>query len=352
MSGLLGLLQAITPVAPPPPTEHYDGLEYRWKMLTFRPAEFKFEAYALSFLAVFFAVWYTGKTINAARAKKLLVARHLLDGCRADTGSGNRIAPYMASIESQFSFVRPLVSSGPALHLLYASGRRNAVALHTTLTLLPRHDIISLIRHFARMIYEPTYDAGEKIQFAFTLGRGDQGLQGEGVGVWAVVEKGFMRQFRAERWDMVNKSFGVIQRLICRLSPVWLRHRLCPRSTACTRSTLNRPICSSRLPRLASTPCSLCPVLPRSSSHSSSVPPSTLRVTLIPYRSPISQPPALPRARLLPAKSRVSSSFRSTPPQTPRRRTQLWLCFRLATTLLICSPRSLSLPRSVIRRLR
>ena len=71
MSGILGLLQAITPISPPPPTEHYDGLEYRWKMLTFRPAQFKFEGYALSVLTAFFVVWYIGKTFNQSRAKSL-----------------------------------------------------------------------------------------------------------------------------------------------------------------------------------------------------------------------------------------------------------------------------------------
>lgn len=39
--------------------------------------------------------------------------------------------------------------------------------------------------------------------FDATLGMGVDGLQ-DGVGVWAVVEKGFMRDIRQKRWDLVS----------------------------------------------------------------------------------------------------------------------------------------------------
>jgi len=121
--------------------------------------------------------------------------------------TGRRIAPYRPLLDNQFAATRPLLSSGPALHLLYSSGRRNVLCLHTTITLLPVHDIAGLVTHFGRAIIEPTYDGSEAIQFELTLGRGDNGLQNEGVGVWAIVDKGAMRQTREKRWDLV--CFGI-----------------------------------------------------------------------------------------------------------------------------------------------
>ena len=100
---------------------------------------------------------------------------------------------------------RPLLSSGPALHLLYSTGRRNVLCLHTTLSLLPYHDVAGLLMHVGKSILDPTYDGSEGIVFELTLGRGDAGIQSEGVGVWALVDKGVMRQTREKRWDLVSR---------------------------------------------------------------------------------------------------------------------------------------------------
>jgi len=78
------------------------------------------------------------------------------------------------------------------------------MSLHTTLSLLPYHDVAGLVVHLVKSTIEPTYDGSEGILFELTLGRGETGLQGEGVGVWAVVDKGLMRQTREKRWDLVR----------------------------------------------------------------------------------------------------------------------------------------------------
>lgn len=113
-----------------------------------------------------------------------------------------RIKPYLPLLNSQFSTVRPLLSSGPALHLVYATGRRNLISLHTTITLWPIHDVMTFLVHIGKALFEPTYDSSESLVFEATLGRGENGQQGEGPGVWAVVDKNAMRETRKKRWDL------------------------------------------------------------------------------------------------------------------------------------------------------
>ncbi|WWD01172.1 hypothetical protein V866_008112 [Kwoniella sp. B9012] len=183
MSGLVKLLGAIAPPPAAPLSREYDGLEFRWKMFTFRPAAFKFEAAVLGIVGFYLLIYLVGKTINTGRAK-------------------SAIKPFENLLSSQFTQVRPLLSSSPALHLLYASGRRNLLSLHTTVSLLPIHDLAGLVIHFVKTIIEPTYSGAEQINFDFTLGRGELGLQGEGLGVWGLVDKSAMRETREKRWDL------------------------------------------------------------------------------------------------------------------------------------------------------
>ncbi|ORY28325.1 hypothetical protein BCR39DRAFT_449594, partial [Naematelia encephala] len=183
MSQLLLGLAKLMPPPPAPAAREYDGLEYRWKALVFRPAAFKFEAVALGLIGAYLLVYFLGKTFNTSRAK-------------------STFAPFQSFLATQFSNTRDLVSSGPTLHLLYSTGRRNVLFLHSTLNLLPFHDVAGLVTHFGKMIIEPTYDGAEQITFDLTLGKGEEGKQGEGLGVWAVVDKGVMRNVREQRWDL------------------------------------------------------------------------------------------------------------------------------------------------------
>lgn len=117
-----------------------------------------------------------------------------------------RVKPYQPLLQQQFGQTKPMVSSSPAQHLIYSSGRRNVLALHTTLKLLPIHDPMSLILETFKSIIEPTHDISEVLLFNFTLGRGEVGRQGENLGVWSVVDKGAMRETKANRWDLVRYS--------------------------------------------------------------------------------------------------------------------------------------------------
>ncbi|GFZ45782.1 hypothetical protein JCM24511_03512 [Saitozyma sp. JCM 24511] len=183
MSGLLKVLSAITPPPAQPAAREYDGWELRWKMLVFRPAMFKFEGVVLGVLAGYLLLYFIGRFINMSRAKAT-------------------IKPFEKTIDSQFKVSRPLLSSGPSLHLLYSTGRRNVLCMHSTITLTPLHDIASLAIHYGKAIIEPAYDVSETVLFDLTLGRGADGLQGEGLGVWAIADKSAMRDIREKRWDL------------------------------------------------------------------------------------------------------------------------------------------------------
>jgi hypothetical protein len=69
MSVLLKGLAALSAFQPKPPTLEYEGTEYRWKMLTFRPAEFKAEGLAFLALGLYLVIYFIGRTYNMNRAK-------------------------------------------------------------------------------------------------------------------------------------------------------------------------------------------------------------------------------------------------------------------------------------------
>ena len=56
-----------------------------------------------------------------------------------------------------------------------------------------------------KSVIEPTYDGSEQVKLELTLGRGPEGLQGEGAGVWAVLNKSSMREIREQRFDLVRR---------------------------------------------------------------------------------------------------------------------------------------------------
>lgn len=68
-----GLLKAISFISPPPVTPQtgaYDGYELRWKVFTFRPRQFVFEAFLIGILGTYVLIYFVGKYINEGRARK------------------------------------------------------------------------------------------------------------------------------------------------------------------------------------------------------------------------------------------------------------------------------------------
>lgn len=121
-----------------------------------------------------------------------------------------RFAQFDDIVRNNFAATRPLVSSGPAQHLSYSTGRRNVLSLHSTLKLRPFHDLAGLIVDFAKGVIEPTFDSSEGLVFGLTLGRGESGLQGEGVGVWSIINKSDLRSVKDKRWDLVSRLLQLV----------------------------------------------------------------------------------------------------------------------------------------------
>lgn len=67
-SPILKLLSSL-PQPPKPAAHEYSGLQYKWKMFVFRPAEFKFEAIALAVLGGYLLFYLIGKAFNMGRAR-------------------------------------------------------------------------------------------------------------------------------------------------------------------------------------------------------------------------------------------------------------------------------------------
>ena len=150
-----------------------------------RPAEYKVEAVLFSILVVYLGWYFVGSSISHKRAK-------------------TSTDPYVPLLKENFAANKSLVDSGPAQHLLYSSGRRNTVSLHGSLRLYPIHDLFGVLTYLAKTILEPTFDGSESLTWLLTLGKGDSGLQSDGLGVWAVVAKSQLKRVRDERWDLVS----------------------------------------------------------------------------------------------------------------------------------------------------
>ncbi|KAI0774290.1 DUF1682-domain-containing protein [Fomes fomentarius] len=175
-------------LTPPMPdvSANYDGLEYRWKFLTFRPAYFKNEIYFLS-AVLFYAVWYfVGKKANERRAYKWFEA-HL---------------PLYKTQFSRPANVEGLVQDGSSDFFAYSTGRRALTSLHTTFTLRPRHDLFQVVYQFARGIIELDYTVYDRVELEFTFREPSAKESPVPDCVWAIVAKDEMKRLRNDRWDM------------------------------------------------------------------------------------------------------------------------------------------------------
>ncbi|KAF8204994.1 hypothetical protein BJ912DRAFT_1073594 [Pholiota molesta] len=168
MSFAANFLTAITP--PPVVTpEDYDGWQLRWKMLVFRPALLKTEAYLSLAVLFYVAFWYWGSSTNANKAKNWSVF-----------------------------LTRGLTHDGYSDFFNFSTGRRNVASLHTVFTFRPRHDFaqwaFQLGRTFVDLQYRPTDD----IQLDFKLA---PGAFADNF-VWAVVAKDELLSVTDGRWDL------------------------------------------------------------------------------------------------------------------------------------------------------
>ncbi|KAF9075804.1 hypothetical protein BDP27DRAFT_1314520 [Rhodocollybia butyracea] len=180
MASFVNILGRITPPPFNAPAQ-YDGVEYRWKFLVFRPAYFQTEAILLGALLFYVAFFFVGQSINAKKAEKWAnVYRDLL--------------------KTQFSspHVKGLVRDGHSDFFIFSTGRRSVASLHTIFKLRPYHDFLQTIYQTVWSMVDLQYSPRNDLQLDFTLF--PSALSHDFV--WAVVDKDELKDIRDNRWDL------------------------------------------------------------------------------------------------------------------------------------------------------
>ncbi|KAI0053523.1 DUF1682-domain-containing protein [Auriscalpium vulgare] len=175
--------RAVAALSPPPAvlSEDYDGLQYSWWFLVFRPALFKNELFLLGGALFYLAFYWFGSRANASKANAWLNA-HL---------------PLYAK-----HFSRPteggLTSDGYSDFFNFSTGRRLVASLHTVFTLRPRHDLLQYIYQTGWTLIDLNYAPKDEItlDFKLTLSASTPDF------VWALVAKNELVSIRKERWDL------------------------------------------------------------------------------------------------------------------------------------------------------
>ncbi|KAJ3785455.1 hypothetical protein GGU10DRAFT_354804 [Lentinula aff. detonsa] len=180
MASFINILSHLTP---PPFTapEEYDGLEYRWKLFTFRPAYFKNELYLLGALLFYVAFFFLGQSINSRRAEKW-------------------VNGYRNLLKDQFSspYVNGLVRDGHSDFFTFSTGRKNVASLHTIFKLKPYHDLAQTLFQTFWSLVDLQYNPKNDLQLDFKLF--PSVLPHDFV--WAIVVKDELKSIKDGRWDL------------------------------------------------------------------------------------------------------------------------------------------------------
>ncbi|KAL7412985.1 hypothetical protein BDY24DRAFT_390264 [Mrakia frigida] len=202
----------------PRENDGYEGTEYKAWRLVFRPALYKYEIYPIAFILMYLIWWRVGRAANRAKAKGWLdSALPILEK------NFTLLAPNPK--EEKF----PLIADGSDAFLSYASGRRGTLGMHTTISLIARHDPLTLIyNHLISPLIDLTSSTpSDTLTIAVSLRpesnpsastkawgvslvgdpAGDTGA-GLRTGTWGVLRKEGLNERRRGRWDL---SFPQIQ---------------------------------------------------------------------------------------------------------------------------------------------
>ncbi|TFY80349.1 hypothetical protein EWM64_g3665 [Hericium alpestre] len=177
---LTKLVQTLTP--PPAVLDaDYDGLEYDFKYLVFRPALFKNEAFLLAGVAVHLLFFWFGKRSNWNKTNSWLNA-------------------HLPLYEKQFSAPTNggLTADGYSDFFNFSTGRRVVASLHTVFTLRPRHDLLQMIYQFIWGLSDLTYAPQDEIELDFKLHSNTTVPDF----IWAIVAKEELRSIKSDRWDL------------------------------------------------------------------------------------------------------------------------------------------------------
>ncbi|KAF7332227.1 hypothetical protein MKEN_00103700 [Mycena kentingensis (nom. inval.)] len=178
---LTDLIKGLTPPPVHIPAQ-YDGLEYRWKFLTFRPALFKTEIYLLS------AVLFYGTRVLLLRTLSQLPESQQM-ARRARTHLRGPV---------QQTYQHRWIRDGYTDFFNFSTGRRNVASLHTIFALRPRHDLFQWIWQHARTSMDVHRRYKDDLQLDFKLLPGTLAHDF----VWGIVHKDELRVYEEGRWDL------------------------------------------------------------------------------------------------------------------------------------------------------
>ncbi|KAG9001658.1 hypothetical protein FRB90_011576 [Tulasnella sp. 427] len=176
-----GIVKLMSPSPVDFPRENYDGLEFRYGRLTFRPAEFMLEGIVLSIMLLYLISGILGTKLNSSRVNAWVKAHTSL-------------------LESQFS--RPgnedtVLADGPTDYLLFSTGRRAVAYLQTVFNLFPRQDILQAIYEFGWSMVDLEYSRNDVVTLDFKLS-----AESAPPFVFGVVSKYHIKETRKERFDL------------------------------------------------------------------------------------------------------------------------------------------------------
>ncbi|KAL1689308.1 hypothetical protein GGG16DRAFT_58026 [Schizophyllum commune] len=160
--------------------ETWEGVEYKWKFLVFRPGYFKLEGYILAAVAVYLVLFFYGKSANARKANAWFSAhKPLLEANFSKPAAGG------------------LIQDGYSDFFSFSTGRRNVASLHTIFALRPRHDPFQILAQTGYAAFDLQYRPLDDLQLDFLL---PASLPVDFV--WALVNKDELRGIKKGRWDL------------------------------------------------------------------------------------------------------------------------------------------------------
>ncbi|KAG8895213.1 hypothetical protein FRC00_007750 [Tulasnella sp. 408] len=175
------IAQLLSPSPADFPRESYDGLEFRYGRLTFRPAEFKVEGMILAVVFVYLISGILGTRFNSTRVNAWVKA-------------------HVALYEAQFA--RPgnedhILADGPTDYMLFSTGRRAVAYLQTVFNLFPRQDILQAAYEFGWSMVDLEYSRDDVVTLDFKLS-----AESAPAFIFGIVSKYHLKQTRKERFDL------------------------------------------------------------------------------------------------------------------------------------------------------
>ncbi|KAF8559089.1 DUF1682-domain-containing protein [Imleria badia] len=173
----------------PPPTQlsldsDYDGIQFRYRFLVFRPALLIPQAFLLLAVLLYLALALYGRHRNQRTANALY----------------NAIHPLLARNFSAPASSSGLISDGPTDFFVFSTGRRALASLHTVLSLLPRQDPLHLLFQFLWQLYDLRYHPRDHLSLDFLIDPDTAAATPDFV--WAVVNKSELTSIKDNRWDL------------------------------------------------------------------------------------------------------------------------------------------------------